>query len=90
MGIDDHFFELGRQRLTATKVIFKMQQELGIEVKLLELFHHPTVAELAELAEQKDKSSYAHIQALADLTETDSQQDGIAPMTAAELAMLNE
>ncbi|MDM8560644.1 amino acid adenylation domain-containing protein [Candidatus Parabeggiatoa sp. HSG14] len=89
VGIYDNFFELGGHSLKATKVISKMQRDMGINVKLLDIFRQPTVAELAELAKDRDQSVYAEIKPLeASLLENKPSQDSV--MTAEELEMLLE
>jgi len=48
VGIRDNFFDLGGHSLQATKVILRMREALQTPIAISELFHHPTIAGLAE------------------------------------------
>ncbi len=50
VGVNDSFFALGGDSILSLRVLAKARQR-GIEVSLQQLFHHPTVRELARLAE---------------------------------------
>ncbi|MCP4694078.1 MAG: hypothetical protein GY859_38945, partial [Desulfobacterales bacterium] len=87
----DNFFSLGGHSLKATKAIFKMQREIGVHINLLEIFRNPTIAELAELAKDKEPSVYDEIRpAEESLTENNSPRDNIARMTDEERELLSE
>ncbi|GAA2482858.1 acyl carrier protein [Streptomyces gobitricini] len=43
----DDFFELGGHSLIMTRIQAAIQQEIGIEVPMDELFRNPTVAEIS-------------------------------------------
>src|SRR5690606_28139515 len=47
VGIHDNFFDLGGNSLMATRLIFRLEEELGIHVPLRHLFAEPTVAGLS-------------------------------------------
>nr|BFE78407.1 hypothetical protein GCM10020093_010080 [Planobispora longispora] len=51
VGVEDDFFDLGGHSLLATQVIARMRRALGAGVSLMDLFRHPTVRELAALAD---------------------------------------
>jgi acyl carrier protein len=53
VGIHDSFFELGGQSLLLARVQSELQRLLGIEVSMVELFEHPTLAELARHVEAR-------------------------------------
>lgn len=46
-GLNDNFFDLGAHSLTVAEVQARLQQELGRDVPLVDLFEFPTVAALA-------------------------------------------
>jgi len=48
VGINTHFFELGGHSLMATRLISRVQQELGVMLDLRTIFTRPTPARLAE------------------------------------------
>ncbi len=85
VGIHDNFFELGGHSLRATKLVFDMQRDMAANVKLLDIFRHPTVAELAKITQERGESPYAGIRPLEE-----PEKAGDAPMTDEELALLEE
>ena len=52
VGVKDNFFLLGGNSLLGAQVIARARDAFGIELSLLSLFNHPTVAELAAEIEQ--------------------------------------
>ena len=52
VGVEDNFFMLGGNSLLGTQVIARLREAFGVEVSLLSLFDHPTVAGLAVEVEQ--------------------------------------
>ncbi len=46
VGIEDDFFALGGHSLKATRVVARMQGELGIELRLRDLFDRPKIIDL--------------------------------------------
>jgi amino acid adenylation domain-containing protein len=53
VGRDDDFFDSGGHSLQALLLIASARQRLGVELTLAELFDHPTLAEQAELIEER-------------------------------------
>lgn len=47
VGINDNFFLLGGHSLLGTQVIARVSETFGVDLTLLKLFDHPTVAEMA-------------------------------------------
>jgi amino acid adenylation domain-containing protein len=52
VGVEDNFFYLGGNSLLGTQVIARLREAFGVEVSLLALFDHPTVAGIAGEVEQ--------------------------------------
>ncbi|MCU0288681.1 MAG: acyltransferase domain-containing protein [Acidobacteria bacterium] len=52
IGIDDNFFELNGDSVTATQVISRLQQLYPIEISLQSFFEEPTVAHLAGIIKE--------------------------------------
>nr|WP_221475087.1 non-ribosomal peptide synthetase/MFS transporter [Sphaerisporangium rubeum] len=51
IGVDDDFFDLGGHSLLATQVVARLRKRTGAEVGVMDVFKHPTVRELAALAD---------------------------------------
>lgn len=49
IGIDDDFFDLGADSLTATALVAKLRGIFGIELSLASLFERPTIAGISEI-----------------------------------------
>ena len=47
VGVNDNFFLLGGHSLLGTQVITRVSENFGVELTLLRLFDHPTVAEMS-------------------------------------------
>ncbi|MEM8964606.1 MAG: phosphopantetheine-binding protein, partial [Acidobacteriota bacterium] len=53
VGADDNFFQLGGTSLAAIQVVLQLCREFELELPLASLFKHPTLADLARLAEDQ-------------------------------------
>jgi amino acid adenylation domain-containing protein/non-ribosomal peptide synthase protein (TIGR01720 family) len=53
VGIYDHFFEIGGHSLLIVQVQAKLQDKLGLEIPMVELFEHPTIHALAQHLSKK-------------------------------------
>jgi len=79
VGIHDNFFELGGQSIKAIRLVSKLQTELGISVKLQDIFKTPTIAELADKNRLSADAVLPPIQPLAEQAyyELSSTQKGL-------------
>lgn len=51
VGINDHFFEVGGHSLLVVRAQSELKKQVGVEVSMVDLFQHPTVATLARRIE---------------------------------------
>ncbi|WP_186630131.1 phosphopantetheine-binding protein, partial [Rhodococcus sp. BP22] len=54
IGIDESFFDLGGNSLVATRLVARVNAELGTGLRVLDLFEAPTIEELALRAESSE------------------------------------
>ncbi|OQD56954.1 hypothetical protein BM536_006230 [Streptomyces phaeoluteigriseus] len=73
-GIDNSYFDLGGDSLRAMTIIARLNEELGAELRISDLYHHPTVRGLAA---EIDKSA-------ADRTPRAATPDADDPQAATE------
>jgi acyl carrier protein len=52
VGVKDNFFYLGGNSLFGTQVIARLRDAFNVDISLLKLFDHPTVADLAAEVER--------------------------------------
>jgi thioesterase domain-containing protein/acyl carrier protein len=71
IGINDNFFELGGNSLSVIKLVYEIEQQIGIKISLVEVFESPTVALLSA-------SVYSHGKPkLSTVVPLQSEGDGI-------------
>jgi amino acid adenylation domain-containing protein len=57
VGIDDHFFELGGDSLSATRVFARINRAFDLDLSLREILERPTIRALAELIGDTSKGT---------------------------------
>ncbi|WP_449600898.1 amino acid adenylation domain-containing protein [Paenibacillus sp. Marseille-Q9583] len=57
----DNFFELGGDSIRAISLVSEIHKQMGIKVAIAELFHYPTIRELASLLEQEQRETLARV-----------------------------
>lgn len=60
IGIEDDFFDLGADSLTATALVAKLRSIFGVDLSLASLFERPTVAGIAEIVDVLVLTSGTH------------------------------
>lgn len=64
VGIHDNFFDLGGHSLSAVQAIVRIQNRLGFDVSVAELFDAPTVSELARILAGRQTEEDGDVDAL--------------------------
>ena len=57
VGRQDNFFALGGHSLLAVRMITRVQQTLGVELAIRDLFMHPELADLARMVEKTGRAA---------------------------------
>jgi amino acid adenylation domain-containing protein len=65
VGVNDNFFLLGGHSLLGTQVIARVSETFGVDLTLLKLFDHPTVAEMSAEIENLILAKVEHAAAQA-------------------------
>ncbi|MBN1684247.1 MAG: amino acid adenylation domain-containing protein [Gammaproteobacteria bacterium] len=55
IGVGDNFFQLGGHSLTAIQLIYGIQRKFLVNLSIKEIFQYPTIWQLAELINNKEK-----------------------------------
>ncbi|GAA3508071.1 amino acid adenylation domain-containing protein [Streptosporangium album] len=80
VGTGDNFFDLGGHSLLATQVVARMRKafpESKPPIGVLEMFKHPTLAELAELVTERRGDTVVQRRMLAELTRPIEAKDRV-------------
>jgi acyl carrier protein len=59
IGIHENFFELGGHSLLAMQMHSKLQEILGMDISVVEVFQYPTIHTMAEYISQKQQKTQA-------------------------------
>lgn len=59
--ISDNFFRIGGHSLLATKVVTSIKQEFKVNFEIKDLFLHPTIIELSDILQSKEKINRSNI-----------------------------
>ena len=74
VGLHDNFFDLGGHSLLMVKVHHQLQQQLGLDLPLVELFRYPTVRALAAYMRQREAEGDVAPQLRSDALEAGKQR----------------
>jgi len=77
IGINDNYFELGGDSLLATQLVSQVRNVFEVELPLVELFRHPTLAEMATSIEE------AIIEQMEEISDEEAEQL-LSPQKATE------
>ena len=61
VGIDDNFFELGGNSIRCTMLSHSIGKELGVDMKVRDIFRHPTIREMGEYVAKAKRKAYIPI-----------------------------
>jgi amino acid adenylation domain-containing protein len=90
IGIHDNFFDLGGHSLNAAKVVFRIQKNVGIDLNLIDIFRHPTIAALWQSIQKMTQSDFGGLEPIEKTTDTLlTEWDHLAPATDEEIDMLD-
>ncbi len=74
VGVEDNFFDLGGHSLLLMRVHEGLEQALGRSVPVLDLFRHPTIAQLAARLDADGDSDDGPTQAITDAEDRAARQ----------------
>jgi hypothetical protein len=80
LGPDDDFFAVGGHSLLATQVLSRIRGALQVELPLRFVFEHRTIAELAEVVNQRLKENWSPL----IMPPVAIEQGGLAPLSFAQ------
>jgi amino acid adenylation domain-containing protein len=82
-SVDDDFFALGGHSLKASRLVARLQRDLGVALALVDVLRHPTIAGLAAAARARGRAAAPGIRPV-------DEPEALSPATEEELAMLRE
>lgn len=62
IGVDDNFYELGRNPQKAAQLVEKINEAFNVKVSMAELFKRPTLRQFSEFLTEAIEIKYSHIQ----------------------------
>ncbi|WP_343859295.1 amino acid adenylation domain-containing protein, partial [Fulvivirga kasyanovii] len=71
ISINDHFFEIGGNSLSATKILTRVNEHFGAKISLRAFFLQPTVKELAQMLADQAGQQYATIDPVPEADDYD-------------------
>ncbi|MEI6412400.1 MAG: amino acid adenylation domain-containing protein, partial [Bacteroidota bacterium] len=70
IGVEDNFFSLGGHSLRAIRVVSLIRQAFSVEMRLSEIFTHPTIAGLAKRIQTESKNNFKMLESIPRVTES--------------------
>jgi hypothetical protein len=58
IGLRESFFNLGGHSLSANLLIHRIHRLTGLELRIVDIFYHPTIAQLSKLIVREGKGEY--------------------------------
>ncbi|MEM9821238.1 MAG: amino acid adenylation domain-containing protein, partial [Bacteroidota bacterium] len=77
VGVNENFFDLGGHSLMAARVVAALQEQLGLQVALIDIFNYPTIAQLAVFIDQLEPT-------VGNMTITASERPERIPLSYAQ------
>lgn len=69
ISIEDNFFDLGGHSLLATRLVARLMERTSVSITIMDLFHSPTIAGLAQRIEHKQ-----HLDKLTEVIEDENEE----------------
>ncbi|MBZ0256823.1 non-ribosomal peptide synthetase, partial [bacterium] len=93
VGVHGNFFEWGGHSILATRLLYRIQRELGLNATLMDLFQHPTPSGLASRFAENDAAVVDEIRPVDDDaigSIASISGDELDELSAEELELLND
>lgn len=69
IGVNDHFFDLGGNSLSAIRLNYNLQKQFQLKLEIRQIFENPTIKSLADLVEKGGQEAQTEIKRIADSPE---------------------